>query len=42
VVIVTHPARERDFTAAVREIDAMDVVGAKSLCLRIEGFGPEK
>ncbi|MDD4870989.1 MAG: homoserine dehydrogenase [Kiritimatiellae bacterium] len=36
IVIVTDRARESDFEAAVKNIDAMDVVGAKTVRIRIE------
>lgn len=36
VVIVTHKTREKDFRAAVKAIDTLDVVGAKTVSLRIE------
>ena len=36
VVFVTHTAREAAFEAALREIDAMDIVGDKTVRLRIE------
>lgn len=38
VVIVTHDAKEKDFRAALQEIDALDVVSAKTVRLRIEDF----
>ena len=36
VIIVTHLAKEREFEAAIREIDAMAEVGAPTVRLRIE------
>jgi len=36
VVLVTHRARERDFRAAIEQIDAMDIVGKRTVGLRIE------
>jgi homoserine dehydrogenase len=36
VVIVTHEAREALFEEALREIDAMDIVGDRTVRLRIE------
>jgi len=36
IVIVTDRAKESDFEAAVKDIDAMDVVGAKTIRIRIE------
>ncbi|OQA24742.1 MAG: Homoserine dehydrogenase [Verrucomicrobia bacterium ADurb.Bin345] len=38
VVIVTHDAKEKNFRAALQEIDALDVVSAKTVRLRIEDF----
>jgi homoserine dehydrogenase len=38
VLIVTHDAKEKDFRAALQEIDALDVVSAKTVRLRIEDF----
>lgn len=38
VVVVTHEAVEQDFRAALDEIDVMDIVGAPTVCLRIEDF----
>ena len=39
VIIVTHQAKERDFRAALEEMDVLDVVGAPTVRLRIEDFG---
>jgi homoserine dehydrogenase len=36
VVIVTHRARERRVAAAIRDIDALDIVGSRTVKLRIE------
>jgi len=36
IVIVTHLAGERDMAAALKEIDALDVVGRKTRLIRIE------
>ncbi len=38
VIILTHVAKEQHFRDALREIDAMDVVGAPTVRLRIEDF----
>jgi hypothetical protein len=38
VVIVTHRARERDFDAALTEIDAMPAVASRTVRYRIEDF----
>lgn len=39
VVIVTHDAREGDVDAAIHDINALDVVGAPTVRLRIEDLG---
>jgi len=36
VIVITHEARERDVVLALEEIDEMDVVGDKTIRLRIE------
>lgn len=38
VIVLTHTAEERAFRAALAEIDALDVVGAPTIALRIEDF----
>lgn len=38
VIILTHSAVEKNFQTALDEIDQMDVVGAKTVRLRIEDF----
>ena len=38
VIILTHSAVEKNFQAALAEIDQLDVVGAKTVRLRIEDF----
>lgn len=38
VIVITHHAREQAFRAAVEEIDVMKIVGAKTVCFRIEDF----
>jgi homoserine dehydrogenase len=38
VIILTHTAVEKNFQAALAEIDGMDVVSAKTVRLRIEDF----
>ena len=39
VIVLTHEAAEKNFRAALDEIDRLDVVGAKTVRLRIEDFG---
>lgn len=36
VIMITHHAREKAFRAALKEIDAIPVVGAKTVRFRIE------
>jgi len=36
VVMTTHPSREKDVQQALKEIDALDVVGGKTVLIRIE------
>lgn len=38
VILLTHAAEERAFRAAIGEIDALDVVGAPTVALRIQDF----
>ncbi|MCS6772167.1 MAG: homoserine dehydrogenase [Kiritimatiellae bacterium] len=38
VIMLTHAAEERAFRAALAEIDALDVVGAPTVALRIQDF----
>ncbi|HKL22377.1 MAG TPA: homoserine dehydrogenase [Tichowtungia sp.] len=38
VVILTHKAKEAEFAAAIREINALDVSGAEPVRMRIEDF----
>lgn len=38
VIIITHHARENAFREALKELDAMPGVGAKTFCIRIEDF----
>ncbi len=42
VVVLTHPARERDVTAALRALEEMQAIGPRSVRLRIEDLGIEK
>ena len=39
VIVVTHGGLEKQFQAAISEIDRLDVVGAPTVRLRIEDFG---
>ena len=38
VIIVTHSAKEKEFSDALSKIDAMEMVGAETVKLRIEDF----
>jgi homoserine dehydrogenase len=35
VVITTHPAQQKNVSAALKEIEALDVIGGKPVCIRI-------
>jgi homoserine dehydrogenase len=35
VVITTHPTRQKNVTAALQDMEALDVIGAKPVCIRI-------
>jgi homoserine dehydrogenase len=39
VVLLTHEAEEKNMQAAVKEIEAMDVVGARPVLIRVENQG---
>ena len=38
VIIITHQAQEKAFRAALKEIDSIPIVGARTVRLRIEDF----
>jgi homoserine dehydrogenase len=42
VIILTHPARERDVEVAIRTLEEMQAIGTKSVRLRVEDLGIEK
>ena len=42
VIVLTHAAQEKNCRSALAEIDALDVVGAKTVRLRIDDFGGTK
>ncbi len=42
VIILTHPARERDVEAAVKALEEKQAIGTKSCRLRVEDLGIEK
>ena len=35
VIITTHPAPQRNVTAALKDMETLDVIGAKPICIRI-------
>jgi len=37
LVVLTHSAREKDVSAALREINRLSVVDGKAVCIRVEG-----
>jgi homoserine dehydrogenase len=39
MIMMTHAARERDCREALKKIDALDIVGAPTVRLRVEDFG---
>jgi hypothetical protein len=41
VILITHAAEERCFRAALDEIDRLDIVGARTIRVRMEDFGEE-
>jgi homoserine dehydrogenase len=42
VVITTHPTLQKDVTAALEEMKAMDVIGGKPVCIRIVDIPEDK
>jgi homoserine dehydrogenase len=42
VVIVTHPARQKNVSAAVKKIQKLNVIGAKPVCIRIVDIPEDK
>ncbi|MFQ6035590.1 MAG: homoserine dehydrogenase [Sedimentisphaerales bacterium] len=42
VVITTHPARQKSVTAAVEDMEALDVIGGKPVCIRIVDIPEDK
>jgi len=42
VVITTHPARQKSITAALKDIEALDVIGGKPVCIRIVDIPEDK
>ena len=41
VILITHPAAEKNYSAAFKEIEALDAVDGKIIRLRMEDFGTE-
>jgi len=41
IIITTHPAKEGNMKAALKEIDTLDVIKAKSICIQIVDEHPE-
>jgi len=42
VVITTHPARQRDVTAALEDMKKLDVIGGRPVCIRIVDIPEDK
>jgi homoserine dehydrogenase len=42
VVITTHPTRQKSITAALKDIEALDVIGGKPVCIRIVDIPEDK
>jgi hypothetical protein len=42
VVIATHPTREGNVTAALQDMERLDVIGAKPVCIRIVDIPEDK
>jgi homoserine dehydrogenase len=42
VVIATHPARQKNVTAALKDMAKLDVIGAKPVCIRIVDIPEDK
>jgi hypothetical protein len=42
VVITTHPTRQRNINAALRELEKLDVLSGKPVCIRIVDIPEDK
>jgi homoserine dehydrogenase len=42
VVIATHPTRQKNITAALKDMGRLDVIGGKPVCIRIVDIPEEK
>ncbi len=42
VVIATHPTRQRNITAALEDMEKLDVIGSKPVCIRIVDIPEDK
>ena len=42
VVITTHPARQKNIFAALKDMEALDVIGGKPICIRIVDIPEDK
>lgn len=42
VVIATHPARQKDISAALEDMEKLDVIGGKPVCIRIVDIPEDK
>lgn len=42
VVILTHPTKQKDVTAALKDMEKLDVIGGKPICIRIVDIPEDK
>ena len=42
VVILTHPTRQKNVTAALKDMEKLDSIGAKPICIRIVDIPEDK
>jgi hypothetical protein len=42
VVITTHPTRQENVTAALEDMEKLDVIGGKPVCIRIVDIPEDK
>jgi homoserine dehydrogenase len=42
VVIATHPTQQKNVTAALEDMEALDVIGGKPVCIRIVDIPEDK
>ncbi|MHC4737415.1 MAG: homoserine dehydrogenase [Planctomycetota bacterium] len=42
VVIITHPTQQKNITAALKDLEALDVINGKPVCIRIEDIPEDR